>query len=78
MILPSAESFEHQLFNAINTALEKKVEDLRARIVAEAVKQFETEMRDLVAHVAMSLVSEYNIERQGEKLVISVKIKGPQ
>lgn len=61
------------LENAVRGAIEKLVEDTREKVIQDAVKAFEAEVRKSVARVALSALDYYDMSRDIRGLVITVK-----
>lgn len=68
-------SLDMKIMNEVHAVLQKRVEEIRERIVTEAVQKFEKEVRAAVGPVAMNLASYYSLEyTPGGHMVLTVKI----
>lgn len=57
-------------------AMEVVIRDAREEIIADAVKQFEKEVRANVAKAALAILKVYSVEQMGHQILIRVDIKG--
>jgi hypothetical protein len=60
----------------VGEAMEVVIRDAREEIIAEAVKQFEKEVRVDVARAALAILNVYSVEHMGNQILIRVDIKG--
>ena len=66
-------TFEDQLRDTIRTAVEKHVNDVMQEEVDDAKRRIERRIRESVAHVALSVVSNYSVQSSGTEIVIRVE-----
>lgn len=72
------ETIEARIMRDLHEAVIKQVADIRCRVITEASKKFEDELRTLIGSVALNLSTYYSVERIGGNMVITVKIEKPQ
>ena len=60
--------------NAVNAAIQKRIAEIVDAEIATATKRVEDALRKAVASVAMTLVNEYDFSREGQYLVIRVRM----
>lgn len=65
---------EQGLIRAIHLAVHEMAEHEKQKAIEEAVKEFERNLRDTIATVAVKVANYYSIERLGPNLLITVKI----
>lgn len=70
------ETIESRLLREVHVAINNQVLELREWVIANAVKQFEEDLRAKVGTVAINLANFYSVERRGESLVITVRLEG--
>ena len=71
-----AESLEARFLREIRQALDEHIQELRAKVIADAMQKFEREVRASVGTFAINLAEYYSVERVGGNLQIIVKIEG--
>jgi hypothetical protein len=69
---PSAQT---ELERAIHKAVEGEVDKIKEAGIKQAVEIFETNLRQAIGRVAISLANYYYVERTGSELVIRVQIQ---
>lgn len=67
-------TFEDSIKQILQASLAKKVEDIRAEVVKDAVEEFTRKVRDVVGNSAINLANFYSVERVGAELLIRVQI----
>lgn len=65
---------EQGLIRAIHLAVHEMAEYEKQKAIEEAVKEFERNLRDMIATAAVKVANYYSVERMGPNLLITVKI----
>lgn len=74
MATTSLDPSDHALTTAMQRAVEEVAGNLREQFITAAVAAYERELREKVAQTAMTLARFYDMQRQGDRLVITVRI----
>jgi hypothetical protein len=70
----SAESLEARFLREIHKALDEHISELREKVIANAMQEFERGVREQVGKFAINLAKYYSVERMGDNLQIVVTI----
>ena len=65
-----------RLEDLIRKAIQDDIAQETEAVVASAVKDFEQRLRQRIAQGACEISGFYDVERQGDRLIISVKVSG--
>jgi hypothetical protein len=63
---------EDQLTASVAEVLNREIESIKERIIEDAKKQFDTEVRQIAAKVAIDLTRYFSVDRLRNDLVITI------
>jgi hypothetical protein len=72
---PPEESMDARIVREIHIALQKRVDEIKAKIVADAVKEFDAQVREAVGMVAIDLATYYSVEMTRGELLVRVRLE---
>lgn len=72
---PGAISESDALISAIKSVIEGKAKDIQEQEIKSAVEMFERRLRDAVGTTAINVANFYSVYRNGNDLVITVRIE---
>jgi hypothetical protein len=68
-------TFDQMIIKTLENSLTKRIEEIRAEVVKDAVEEFTRQVREADGNSAINLANFYSVERMGANLLIRVQIE---